>query len=104
VREEVPHASAILVDTWDETPKLIKIAATINVERQGQKIILIGNKGEMLKKIGTSARIRLEELVQRKVFLSLFVAVKPNWREDASFLDTVDWRTMLGSESKEEKK
>jgi GTP-binding protein Era len=74
------------------------------VERQGQKIILIGNKGEMLKKIGTTARLRLEELVQRKVFLSLFVAVKPNWREDPSFLDTVDWRTMLGSESKAEEK
>jgi GTP-binding protein Era len=104
VREEVPHATAILVDTWEEKKNLIKIAATIHVERQGQKIILIGNKGEMLKKIGTTARLRLEELVQRKVFLSLFVAVKPNWREDPSILDTVDWRTMLGSESKEEKK
>lgn len=104
VRAEVPHATAILVDTWEEKKKLIKIAATIHVERQGQKIILIGNKGEMLKKIGTTARLRLEELVQRKVFLSLFVAVKPNWREDPSFLNTIDWRTMLGSESKEEKK
>ena len=72
MREEVPHATAILVDTWEEKQKLIKIAATIHVERQGQKIILIGNKGEMLKKIGTTARLRLEELVQRKVFLSLF--------------------------------
>ncbi len=104
VREEVPHASAILVDTWEETKRLFKIAATIHVERQGQKIILIGNKGEMLKKIGTTARIRMEELLQRKVFLSLFIAVKPNWREDPSFLDTVDWRTMLGSESKAEEK
>ena len=103
VREEVPHASAILVDTWEETPKLVKIAATIHVERHGQKVILIGNKGEMLKKIGTTARLRLEELVQRKVFLSLFVAVKPNWRQDPSFLDTVDWRTMLGSESTDKK-
>lgn len=104
VREEVPHASAILVDTWDETPALVKIAATIYVERPGQKVILIGNKGAMLKKIGTAARQRLEDLVRRKVFLSLFVAVKPNWREDPSFLNAVDWRTMLGSESSEEKK
>ena len=104
VREEVPHASAILVDSWEETPRLVKISATIHVERQGQKIIIIGNKGEMLKKIGTTARLRLEELVQRKVFLSLFVAVKPNWREDPSFLNAVDWRTMLGSESKPENK
>ncbi len=104
VREEVPHAAAILVDTWEETSRLVKIAATIHVERQGQKIILIGNKGEMLKKIGTTARLRLEKLLARKVFLSLFVAVKPNWREDPSFLNAVDWRAMLGSESKAEEK
>jgi GTP-binding protein Era len=98
LREEVPHATAILVDTWDETPKLVKIAATIHVERTGQKAILIGTKGQMLKKIGTAARLELERLLERKVFLSLFVKVKPNWREDASFLDAVDWRSMVGSE------
>lgn len=100
LREEVPHATAILVDTWDETPKLVKIAATIYVERSGQKAILIGAKGQMLKKIGTTARLELERLLQRKVFLSLFVKVKPNWREDPSFLDAVDWRSMVGSEDK----
>ncbi len=100
LREEVPHATAILVDTWDETPKLVKIAATIHVERSGQKAILIGTKGQMLKKIGTAARLELERLLQRKVFLSLFVKVKPNWREDPSFLDAVDWRSMVGSEDK----
>ncbi len=98
LREEVPHAAAILVDTWDETPKLVKIAATIHVERAGQKAILIGTKGQMLKKIGTAARLELERLLGRKVFLSLFVKVKPNWREDPSFLDAVDWRSMVGSE------
>jgi GTPase len=98
LREEVPHSTAILVDTWDETPKLVKIAATIFVERSGQKAILIGTKGQMLKKIGTAARLELERLLERKVFLSLFVKVKPNWREDPSFLDTVDWRSMVGSE------
>jgi GTP-binding protein Era len=97
-REEVPHATAILVDTWEETPRLFKIAATIHVERPGQKAILIGNKGEMLKKIGTESRQELERLLGRKVFLSLFVKVKPNWREDPSFLSTVDWRAMIGSE------
>jgi GTP-binding protein Era len=98
VREEVPHAAAILVDTWEETPKLTKIAATVYVERPGQKTILIGNKGQMLKKIGTEAREELEQRLDRKVFLSLFVKVKPNWREDPSFLSAVDWRSMLGSE------
>jgi GTP-binding protein Era len=103
LRDEVPHATAILVDTWEETPKLVKIAATIHVERPGQKAILIGTKGQMLKKIGTASRLELERLLDRKVFLSLFVKVKPNWREDSSFLDAVDWRSMVGSEDKSQK-
>ena len=101
-REEVPHAAAILVDTWEETPNLTKIGATIYVERAGQKTILIGNKGQMLKSIGTEARLQLEKMLERKVFLSLFVKVKPNWREDPSFLSAVDWRSMIGSEGKPE--
>jgi GTP-binding protein Era len=98
LREEVPHATAILVDTWEEKPKLFKIAATIYVERTGQKAILIGAQGQMLKTVGTAARLELERLLERKVFLSLFVKVKPNWREDPSFLNAVDWRSMVGSE------
>jgi GTP-binding protein Era len=101
-REEVPHAAAIIVDTWEDTPKLTKIAATIYVERPGQKTILIGEKGQMLKKIGTEARKELEERLERKVFLSLFVKVKPNWREDPSFVSAVDWRSMIGSENSAE--
>jgi GTP-binding protein Era len=97
-REEVPHAVAILIDNWEETAKLTRIAATIYVERAGQKTILIGNKGQMLKKIGSEARQQLEQRLERKVFLSIFVKVKPNWREDPSFLSAVDWRSMLGSE------
>ena len=98
-REEVPHAAAILIDRWEETPGLVRIAATIHVERPGQKSILIGNKGLMLKRIGSEARQQLERLLDRKVFLSLFVKVKPSWREDPSFLQAVDWRGMVGSES-----
>jgi GTP-binding protein Era len=97
-REEVPHAVAVLIDAWEETPRLVKIAATIHVERPGQKTILIGNKGQMVKKIGSEARQELERMLERKVFLSLFIKVKPRWREDPSFLDAVDWRSMLGSE------
>jgi GTPase len=99
-REEVPHATAILIEQWEETPKLIRIAATIHVERDGQKAILIGNRGQTLKRIGSEARVELERMLDRKVFLSLFVKVKPNWREDPSFLNTVDWRSMIGSEDK----
>jgi GTPase len=97
-REEVPHSVAVLVDSWEDTPKLTKIAATIYVERPGQKTILIGNKGQMLRKIGSEARMQLEQTLDRKVFLSLFVKVKPNWREDPSFLSAVDWRSMIGTE------
>jgi GTPase len=99
-REEVPHATAVLIDEWEENPRLTKIAAVIHVERPGQKIILIGNKGQMLKKIGSEAREKLERLLGTKVFLSLFVKVKPNWREDPAFLNDVDWRSMIGSEDK----
>ena len=92
----MPHAVAILIDSWEETPQLTKIAAIIYVERQGQKAILIGNKGQMLKKIGTEAREELERRLERKVFLSLFVKVKPKWREDPEFLNAIDWRSMAG--------
>ncbi len=98
VREEVPHATAVLIDSWEKTPRITRIAATIHVERPGQRTILIGSKGQMLKKIGSEARRKLESLLECKVFLSLFVKVKPHWREDRLFLNTIDWRSMLGSE------
>ncbi|MFL6417684.1 MAG: GTPase Era [Bryobacteraceae bacterium] len=100
---EVPHAVAVLVDKWEDTPRLTKVDATIYVERPGQKVIVIGNKGQNLKKVGTKAREDLERLLDRKVFLSLFVKVKPGWREDPSFLSAIDWRSMIGSESEEPK-
>lgn len=99
-RDEVPHAVAVLIDEWTETPRLIRISATIHVEREGQKAILIGNKGEQLKKIGSAARIELERMLERKIFLSLFVKVKPHWREDPVFLASIDWRSMVGSEDR----
>lgn len=97
-REEVPHAVAVLVDTWKETLRLTTITATIYVERPGQKTILIGKKGQTLKQIGSEAREELERMLDSKVFLSLFVKVKPKWREDPVFLNAMDWRSMLGSE------
>ncbi|MBV9406771.1 MAG: GTPase Era [Acidobacteriaceae bacterium] len=97
-RQEVPHASAIMIDEWEDTPQLTRISATIHVERAGQKTIVIGNGGQMLKRIGSAARQELERMLGHKVFLSLFVKVKPNWREDPSFLNAVDWRSMVGSE------
>ncbi len=95
-QQEVPHAVAVLVDTWVETPKILKIAATIYVEKPGQKAILIGAGGESLKKIGTLARYEMEKAFERKIFLQTFVKVKANWRQDPEFLAAIDWRSMTG--------
>jgi GTP-binding protein Era len=98
VQKEVPHAAAVLIDKWEETPRLTRIAAAIHVERPGQKAILIGKGGEKLKQIGIEARADIEAMTGTRVFLSLFVKVKRNWREDPAFLDAIDWRAMVGSE------
>jgi GTP-binding protein Era len=91
-QQEVPHAAAVVIDSWEDTPKLLRIAATIYVERPGQKAILIGAGGAALKKIGTLARKELEHLFNRKVFLQTFVKVRSGWRQDPEFLRAVDWR------------
>ena len=95
-RDEVPHGVAVLIDTWEETPRLTRVAATIYVEREGHKRIVIGHKGAMLKEIGTRARQEMEALFGRRIFLELFVKVQEDWRENPAFLNELDWRTMLG--------
>jgi len=95
-RQEVPHAVAVMIDQWEDTPKLVRIAATIYVERAGQKAILIGAGGALLKKVGTLARAEIEDLIRKKVFLQTFVKVRPNWRQDPEFLAAIDWRKLVG--------
>ena len=90
--QEVPHAAAIQIETWEESPKLLKIGAAINVERDGQKRIVIGAKGAMLRQIGAATRAELEERYGKKVFLELFVKVRPKWRESPSFLAELEWK------------
>jgi GTPase len=97
-RQEVPHAVAVMIDRWDEAPRLTRIFATIRVEREGQKRILIGAGGAMLKKIGTEARHEIERLFGIRVYLDLHVRVEAGWREKATFLDALDWRTMSGKD------
>jgi len=92
----VPHSVAVLVDAWDESPRLTRISATIYVERDGQKGIVIGVKGSMLKRIGTLAREEMEVMFGRKVFLELYVKVQPRWRENPAFLEQLDWHSMAG--------
>lgn len=91
--DEVPHAVAVNIEKWEEKPKLTHILATITVEREGQKAIVIGAKGQTLKRIGTNARLEIEPFLDRKVFLELFVKVKPKWRTDEAFVNQLDWRT-----------
>jgi len=93
--EELPYATTVIVDNFEEGAKLTRISATIYCEREGQKGILIGKKGQMLKRIGTSARIQIERMVGTKVFLELYVKVHPNWRESRGFVEELDWRRQL---------
>ncbi len=94
-RQEVPHAVAVLVDEWEDKPNVLRIAATVYVERAGQKNIIVGSGGEMIKKIGTAARTAIEKFFDKKVFLELFVKVKPGWRNEPEFLNELDWRRMV---------
>jgi GTP-binding protein Era len=95
-RQEVPHSVTVIIEKWEELPRLIRIFATIVVERDGQKAIVIGSKGSMLKQIGTQAREEMEALFDTHIYLDLHVKVETAWREKASYLNTVDWRTMAG--------
>jgi GTP-binding protein Era len=93
--QEVPYATTVLVEQWEEEPKLTRIAATIYCERDGQKAIIIGRGGENLKKIGTAARHEIQKLLGTKVYLELFVKVRPGWRESREFVEGLDWRRQL---------
>ena len=87
-REEVPYATAVEVEEFKEREEknLVVIKATIQVERESQKGILIGEKGRMLKEIGRQAREEIEDLLGAKVFLELWVKVERNWRDDPAAL------------------
>ena len=95
-RQEIPHSVTVLVDQWDESENLIKVYASILVEREGQKGIVIGAHGAMMKRIGTEAREEAESLFGIRFFLDLRVKVEKDWRQKHIFLNTLDWRTMAG--------
>jgi GTP-binding protein Era len=80
--EEIPYHTAVLVNSYKEQPLLIKIQADIVVNRETQKAIIIGEKGKMIKEIGVQARKDIEEFIGSKVYLELFVKVKPKWRDN----------------------
>jgi GTP-binding protein Era len=96
--EEVPFASAVLVERWEEAEgrDLVKIWASIIVERDGQKKILVGAGGSRIKEIGVAARQDLEAYLERQVFLQLHVRVEPRWREDPRILAELQRETASG--------
>ncbi len=116
--EEVPYASAVVVERWeDPAPQrkprkpgvevklpLTKIAAAVFVERDGQKAILIGKGGSMLKQIGTAARKEIEGLLGTRVFLELFVKVREDWRSQPGFIEELDWRRQMEALSETQNK
>ncbi len=92
MRDEVPHAVAVFVEDIQQRPKkLIHIRAQILVERESQKMIVIGKKGEVLKRVGTLAREELEYLLESKVFLELYVKAKKNWRDNDAILQELGY-------------
>ena len=93
--EEVPHSVTVQIEQFEEGKKLTRIAAAIVCERDSQKGILIGRGGQMLKKIGTAGRQEIERMLGTKVYLELFVKVRPNWRESRAFVEELDWRRQL---------
>lgn len=80
--QEIPYASEVIIDSYEESPNLDKIRAIILVERESQKGIILGNKGEAIKRMGTAARKDIEEFTEKKCFLELFVKVDENWRDN----------------------
>jgi len=93
--EEIPYATTVIVESFEEGARLARIAATIYCERDGQKGILVGKGGQMLKKIGTSARVQIERMLGTKVFLDLYVKAEPGWRDSRRFVEELDWRRQL---------
>ena len=106
-RQEVPHSVAVVVDQWEQEAArsagrkqklrgLLRLSATVYVERAGQKKILVGSQGAMLKQVGSAARAQLEAWFGNRVFLELFVKVRPKWRRQAGFVKSLDFHRMLG--------
>jgi GTP-binding protein Era len=91
-REEVPHSVAIAIDKVEETPTITRVMATIHVERDSQKGILIGKGGSMLKSVGSAAREQIQKLISGKVYLELFVKVQPKWRHSRLHLAELGYR------------
>jgi GTP-binding protein Era len=98
--DELPYTTAVILERWEEEEErnLILIYASILVDRPGQKKIVVGNQGQMIKNIGTAARLDLEEFLGRRVYLDLNVRLEPDWRENKAVLAALDREVDLGVE------
>ena len=90
-KQEVPHATAVVVDTWEEEPNLTRIRATIVVEKSGQRAILIGKGGSFIKEVGTRARAEIEALLDKPVFLDLHIKVREGWRMNPAIIQELEY-------------
>jgi GTPase len=96
--EELPFSTAVVIERWEEEAEkdLVHIYASILVDRPGQKKIVVGRQGQMIKAIGTAARLDLEEYLGRRIYLDLNVRLEPGWREDKAVLASLDRDVDLG--------
>lgn len=89
-REEIPHSVAVGIESFDETdPAITRLSASLYVDQESQKGIIIGKNGEMIRTIGTAARLEIEELIGKKVHVALQVKTRKNWRKDVQFLKSL---------------
>jgi GTP-binding protein Era len=91
-QQELPHVTAVFIEKFEETDTITRIYATVVVERDSQRPIVIGAGGQRIKQIGTEARLELEKLFPPKVFLELFVKVAPHWRDNRALVAALDYR------------
>jgi GTPase len=96
--QELPYSTAVVVDNYEKRGGVLRLHALVFVEKEGQKGILIGAKGERLKTVATRAREEIEKIFGTRVYLEVFVKVRSNWRESSHFLEGLDWRKMVGGE------
>ena len=92
ISDEIPYESDVIIDSIEESPTLDKIRATIIIEKESQKPIIVGKSGEAIKRIGINARKKIEQLSHKKVFLELFVSVKKGWTNNKEFLEEIGYK------------
>ncbi|MBZ5670881.1 MAG: GTPase Era [Acidobacteriia bacterium] len=96
-KHELPYVTAVLLDQFEEGEAITRLHATIVVEKESQKPIVIGARGARLKEIGSEARLELEKLFPPKVFLELYVKVEPHWRDNRAVIAELDYRSESGA-------